>query len=47
MFIKMETWIRLKKDEYVFNDKAIEMTPEKIKKIKELDHAVLYDRRFG
>jgi len=44
---KEQKWIRLRKDEYVFNEKIIRMTPKKRKLIREMDESVLHDKRYA
>jgi len=40
-------WKRLRKDEYVFNNKVLRMTKSKQIMIKKLDTAVLHDERYA
>ena len=44
---KEQTWNRIRKDEFVFNDKIIRMTSKKIKQIKEFDRRILEEMRYA
>jgi len=42
-----EIWKKLRKDEYLLNDKIVRMSKKKLTFIKHLDNAVLNDKRYG
>jgi len=43
----MEKWKRIRKDEYIFNNKVSRMTKEKRERVNQMDKAVVQDKRYA
>lgn len=42
-----EKWKQIRRDEYVFNDKAFRITKEKQMQIDKMDNSVMNDKRYA